>query len=257
MQLARGFSSVGMATPFLIAVAVQVAGSSMRPVIGEIAKPALSFRQHMVDLGDVPPGEEVRGWFEFINTGSSPAKITKITPSCGCLQPRLKKEMYQPGERGDIIVRVKSALEAPGAKEYRIKVDFDDGQSRTVDLGFKLVLPDNQVVVRPRALIVHQLSGQPTEKEIAVIDSRRVPLHLEGATCSSDLLSVGIGEAGRDEEGRWRTTVKVTVAGTVPPGEHHATVTVFSNDATYPVFRVPFTIVGPAASVADRLRDRK
>jgi hypothetical protein len=251
-------STAGLAIPFLCAIVAQVAGPHERPVVGEVSRPGLSFRQHLVDLGEVPPGEEVRGWFEFINTGSTPVKITKITPSCGCLQPRLKKEVYQPGERGDITVRVKTALEAPGAKEYRVRVDFEDAQPRTMDLGFKLVLPENQVLVRPRALLCYQTNGQPTEKEISVTDGRSTPLTIEGATSSSDFVAVKIVGAGRDEDGRWCTTIKVTVAGEVPPGEHHTSVTMFSNDPAYPELRVPLIIAGrPVATAAGKANSPK
>lgn len=251
MQLKNALPAAGLAIPFLCAIVAQVAGPRERPVVGEVSRPGLSFRQHLVDLGAVPPGEEVRGWFEFINTGASPVKITKITPSCGCLQPRMKKEVYQPGERGDITVRVKTALEAPGAKEYRVRVDFEDGQPRTVDLGFKLVLPENQVVVRPSGLLFYQHNGQASEKEISVIDGRDRPLTIEGATSSSNLAAIEIVSASRDEEGRWITTIRVTVAGDVPPGEHRATITLFSNDSAYPELRVPLGIVGrPLATAA-------
>lgn len=252
MQLSGRVSTVGLALPFLIAIAAHVTGSQARPVVGETAKPALAFRQHLVDLGEIPPDDEVIGKFDFMNTGVLPVKITKITPSCGCLQPRLEKEVYQPGERGRFVVRVKTALEAPGPKEYRVRVDFEDDRPRTVDLGFKLVLPDHQVIVRPRGLMFYQLNGQPAQNEISVIDSRREPLHLEGATTSSKLVSVEIVGAGRDDEGRWRSTIKVTVAGDVPPGEHHATVTLFSNDATYPELRVPLIIHGRPVTTAAR-----
>jgi len=257
MSLSVRISSVGLAVPFLIAIAAHVAGSSMRPIVGDVSKPALVFRQHLVDLGEIPPDDEVVGRFEFVNTGSSPVRITKLTPSCGCLQPRLEQDVYKPAEKGKFLVRVKTTLEAPGPKEYRIRVEFEDDQPRAIDLGFKLILPSHQVIVRPRGLMFYQLNGQPSQNEIAVIDSRPAPLHLEGATTSSNLASVEIGAAERDEEGRWRSTIKVTVAGNVPPGEHHATVTLFSNDATYPELRVPLIIHGPSAAAANDRRPRR
>jgi hypothetical protein len=92
---------------------------------------------------------------------------------------------------------------------------------------------------------------------VAVIDSRPVPLHVEGVTTSSPLVTAEVVGAGRDDEGRWRTTIRISVVGVVPPGEHHATVTAFSNDATYPELRVPIVIHGrPVATAARTTRPK-
>src|SRR4029077_20650754 len=101
-------------------------------------------------LGPVAPSEEVFAHFDFINRGQSAVTITALVPSCGCLQPQMNKKVYQPGTSGNFLVRVQTANENPGLKEYHVAIRYMDPEPREADVVFRVVLPDNQVFVRPR-----------------------------------------------------------------------------------------------------------
>ena len=143
-----------------------------------------------------------------------------MKPSCGCLNPRLAKRVYEPGESGEFFVRVQTAGEKSGQKEYYVDVLYEDSKPRQVQLGFDFVLPERKVVVHPRALIFYQLGTDATSREITISDYRDARLTVLEATCKSPYVSITIGPA-QTISSEYRTTkVKVTVSGIIPPGKH-------------------------------------
>lgn len=239
--------AVGIAVPFLFAVMAQITGPRPSPVAAAPARPALAFDQYLVDLGPVAPSEEVRAHFDFTNRGRSNIAITELVPSCGCLQPEMKKKLYKRGESGTFVLRVQTANQNPGLKEYRVTVKYTDPEPRETDVTFRVVLPDNQVFVRPRALIVmYQSSSESTVRDIEIIDRRSRHLKVTRAECTHNLAGVEMGEEELDEEGHWHAHLKVTVPGDLPPGRAEATVRIFTDDPDYRTLRVPLLVENAA-----------
>lgn len=230
------------AAPFVGAVVAYAVGHSPQPLAREPQRPALAFEQYMVDLGEVSPTEEVFARFRFTNIGSSTVTIREWVPSCGCLNPQLGKQVYEPHESGEFRLRVQTANELPGAREYTLTVKYDDVQPREARLVFRVVLPQDQVIVRPPALIFYQWSDKPTIQDITVTDRRAQPLEVEGVRCSSKAVDVQVGERERDEFGHYRTKVRVTVPGNIPAGRFQAQVTIFTSDPAYHELRVPLIV---------------
>jgi hypothetical protein len=241
---ARWLPTAGIAVPFLLAVVAQALGPRPGPMAAAPARPALAFDQYLVDLGPVAPSEEVFAHFSFTNRGHEPVTVLKLVPSCGCLQPQMEKWTYQHGQTGHFVVRVQTANENPGPKEYRITVKYSDPVPRDVDVVFRVVLPDNQVLVRPRALAIYQFSDEPTVREIEVIDRRRGHLNITSVECSRDIASVELEEGDVDEAGNWRGRLKVTVPGNLPAGRTDAVVRIFTDDPAYRTLRVPLIVEG-------------
>ena len=231
--------------PFVCAVVAHAMGPTpQQPDAGE--EPAgLVFEQYLVDLGEVPPIPILKGRFRFTNRSDHKITITELKPSCGCLNPRLAKRVYEPGESGEFFVRVETAGEKSGQKEYYVDVLYEDSQSRQVQLGFDFVLPIRKVVVHPRALIFYQLGHDATTREINVSDYRDAEMNVLEATCKSPYVSVVIEPAKSMSAGYRTTKVVVTVAGSIPPGKHQTILNLNTDDPTYPVLRVPLWIQGP------------
>lgn len=251
-QGTRWVAMVLAAIPFLGAVISHAVGHTPQPAAPAPPRPALVFEQYLVDLGEVEPTEEIRAVYRFTNHGSGPVTIGELVPSCGCLNPQLKKLSYDPGESGEFFVRVRTANEQPGLREYTLAVHYDDGEPRETNLTFRVVLPEEQVVVRPRALIFFQWSNQPTKQELLVTDPRANPLDLIGARCTSDSVDVQLGQREVDAEGHVQYRVSVTVPGNVAPGRHQALVTLFTNDPVFRELKVPLIIEGRPGSQAKR-----
>ena len=56
----------------------------------------IEFSKEMHNFGTLKEGEIVSFSFQFKNTGSSPFRLTKVEPACGCLAVQYNKEEIQP-----------------------------------------------------------------------------------------------------------------------------------------------------------------
>src|SRR5262249_19815746 len=142
----------------------------------------LAFDQYLVDLREVTPTEEVFAYFGFRNTGSHRVTFNSLEPSCGCLTPQFKndKTVYEPGEAGYFKLRIKTVLQRPGFKEFSVKVNYTDTQSRSCDVFLQAVFPDKQIYVRPMSLTFHQIGSSPVDQELIVTDLRTNPADIIG-----------------------------------------------------------------------------
>ncbi|MBS0260755.1 MAG: DUF1573 domain-containing protein [Planctomycetes bacterium] len=269
--------AAGMLIPFTLAVAAYVSGSKPTPISPPASRGALVFDQYLVDLGHVPPSQDVAGYFDFTNRGKHPVEITALEPSCGCLRPRLEKldrrgearvvhqgsngsapvapervekRIYEPGEDGFFSVRVQTANQSPGPKDYTVKVKYNDPEPRETVVTFRAVLPEEQVLVRPIALMFYQLgsgSGDSAPQTFEVIDRRKEHLKIVKIDCSRPDVKITPSTSEVDEDGSWHGRFDVTVPNELPPGQAEAIVRVHTDDPAdqYHVLRIPITLVGP------------
>lgn len=235
-----------------------IGGTQLRPVRNIPQRGALAFHQYLVALEPSRATEEVFARFGFSNMGTEPVVIEQIIPSCGCLQPQLKQKVYPPDSTGDFVVRVKTANEAAGLREYTLKVKYRDPQPREEVVVFRVKLPAEQITIRPRALTFYQLSGVETTQEVVITDPRTpalTPLHV---LCSTDKVKAALGETTINSQGYTCHHLKITVAGKVPAQKFHARVTVATDDLTFRNITIPLTIYGSGnAAVASRHENEK
>jgi hypothetical protein len=231
--------------PVATAVGFDVAGTRPRPVAKlHDSRPGLAFDQYLVNLGPVPPQPEHRAYFAFTNTGTTTVKITALKPSCGCLDPRLKKLTWQPGERAVFSLKVLATQEPPGPKEYTCRVEYNDGQPRETLLRFKVNLPEQKLVVSPKALIIYQNTPDPVTQPITLTRHKAGRISVLEVTTTSPLARAVIGREQVDPQGLRTAEVLVTVAA-VPPGRHQLFVHIATDDPEYPEVRVPVLVIGP------------
>ena len=119
--------------PCASAFAFRVAGD--RPLKPESVRvrSSLVFDQYAVNRGLVSPTRYVQARFSFRNVGPKPIKITKLEPSCGCMQPTLEKWEYAPGEARPILSasrcrseKVRPAKNVGGRASYRLETPADE-----------------------------------------------------------------------------------------------------------------------------------
>ncbi len=236
------YSAAGL--PFLLAIAFQIVGPQMREPLQAAERPALAFDQYLVNLGPTEPSQQVFARFSFTNASDRTVEIKELKPSCGCLNPRLAKRIYGPGEPGEFSLRVQTANEQPGPKTYYCKIIYDDGKPREADVTFKLTLPEKTVIVRPKALAFYQFNDQPTYRDIVVTDFRMRKLQLTGVECSTKFANVALGDPGFDPDGN-RLHKIIVLVQKVPPGRHRGLITIHTDDPKFPQLRVPLLIEGP------------
>lgn len=231
--------------PFLLSLGFHAVGPRAQLAEPGPQRPALAFEQYLVDLGPVPPRPYEEARFAFTNRSDRTVTIRDLEPSCQCLNPKLEKRTYKPNESGEFTVRVVTTRQKPGPNEYYVKVAYDDPQPREVDLTFRVVLPEKQVIVRPPGKIFYQLGAEPTEEDFFVTDFRDQPLAITGVTCDSPLVTVAEPVLEVDEPGQRRYRIRVTVAGNVPAGRTQTAVLIAVDDPKYERLPLPIYIEGP------------
>lgn len=230
--------------PFGTAVLAHREGSLPTLSITLRALPALAFDQYLVDLRTVQPQAEVRANFFFRHRGKHPVQILELTPSCGCLQPRLKKKEYLPGETDMLALRVLPANEAPGKHEYTVDIKYRDPEIRTARVTFRVELPEKGISITPPAVMVFQFSDQETVQQIRITDTRETSWNVLGVSSTLPFVKVAAGEPKRTEGGALELLVDATVDAIVPNGRHQGVLRVFTDSPEYPELKVPLMIQG-------------
>ncbi|MBL8851248.1 MAG: DUF1573 domain-containing protein, partial [Planctomycetaceae bacterium] len=210
------------AGPFFVALAAQVAAPRLTPIGAANPKPPLAFHQYAVDLRQVPPRPVIQAHFDFTNVGKAPVNVTRLVPSCGCINPQLRngKQLYQPGERGRFYVTMQTANEPPGPHAYTVTVQYEDSEPREEIVEFRLALPEVKVSVEPSEIHFYQLSGEDAEQTIYVTDRRGEKFHVLTAECSLEPIKVEVLPVEKSPEGRERTPIRVHVPGDYATGRH-------------------------------------
>ena len=272
----RGLSAA-MAVPFVLASVNYLLGSSPIPMTPPPVRGALAFDQYLVDMGRAEATQEVRAHFDFTNRGRNPLEIVALEPSCGCLQPRLQKlakrldapqpkmgpkppaetqeavadqRVYEPGESGFFAVRVQTANQKPGLKEYTVKVKYKDPEPRETQVTFRVVLPEIQVLVRPIALSFYQIgeSAQPTPPQVfEITDYRPDHLTVQKVECTHPDMTIREISVGVEDDGLWHARYEIAAPDRLPPGETHGLVRLYVDDPAkkYKALRLPVRLVGP------------
>jgi hypothetical protein len=230
--------------PFGAATLARLHGSAPTLSVPRPALPALAFDQYLVDLGPVQPSSEVRAHFVFRHRGAYPAKILDLKPSCGCLQPRLQKDEYAPGESDVLVLRVLPANEAPGKHEYFVDVKYADPEVREVRVTFRVQLPEKGISVTPPAILVYQFSDRPTVVPVVITDTRNQSWTVHGVSVTLPFVNVAVGEPKHTAAGTFEVPLEAAVAADVPPGRHHGVITVHTDNAEYPELKIPVLVQG-------------
>lgn len=234
-------------TPFAMAVVAHRHGNSPTLSISPRALPALAFDQYLVDLGPIQPTAEVHANFLFRHRGANPVQIVELKPSCGCLQPRLKKTEYQPGDVDALVLRVQPANEAPGKHEYTVDISYRDPEPRETRVTFRVELPEKGISITPPAVMVYQFSERETVQPIMITDTRGEGWSVEGVSTNLNFVNIDVEESRRAEDGTFQQPLQITVAAKIPHGRHRGLIRVFTTDANYPELRIPLMIQGPEA----------
>lgn len=71
--------------------------------------PQIEFKEKIFNFGTVVQGDTVEHVFVFENVGTEPLRITSARGSCGCTVPSYSKDAIEPGKKGEVFVRFRSA----------------------------------------------------------------------------------------------------------------------------------------------------
>ncbi len=216
-------------------------------------KRTLQFHKYCLHHGMYPVKQApaLVSYFHYRNVGTTPITIGDIDRSCGCLQPELNRRTLQPGETGMMKVSVPMAEQGAGFQEYRLSVNYEDSKQKEETLLIKAILPDPEILVTPRTMIVSQRTSTPLTHHFTVTDGRAQPLRVRSVSSSVPWVSANVAD---EADERSITTVEVVISGDLPPGTHRVLVTADTDDTEFPVITMPLLISGPRRQEAVEAR---
>ncbi len=103
--------------------------------------------------------------FHFKNSGTAPVTIIYVQTSCGCTTAALAKQVYAPGEGGDLKVTYRFGGQV-GSQEKTISVTTSDAPDEPTVLVLRVKIPEFYTV-SPR-LVWWSVGDAPDEKQAAI-----------------------------------------------------------------------------------------
>lgn len=130
--------------------------------------------------------EQAVATFSFRNAGDKPVRIIALDPSCSCMAAEPGKELYAPGESGEI--RVELALAGyVGHLRRSVAVETDDPEHRFTDLTLTVDIPE-PVAITPRFLF-WRVGDPPEEKSLEIVVAEPAKTTISGIECESPRFS--------------------------------------------------------------------
>ena len=146
--------------------------------------------------------EQAVAVFPFRNQGDQLVRIISVDPSCSCMAAEPGKEVYAPGETGEI--RVEVALTGyVGRLRRSIAVETDDAASRFVELTLTVDIPE-PVVINPRFLF-WRVGDRPEQRSLEIVLTEPKKTAFGEIECNNPLFHVQLQP---EPAGRYRLAVQ-------------------------------------------------
>ena len=174
--------------------------------------------------------DEAVAVYPFRNTGGKPVRIIALDPSCSCMTAEPSKEVFAPGETGEI--RVVAALTGfVGHLRRAVAVETDDAAARFAELTLTLDIPE-PVVISPRFLL-WQVGDRPEEKSLEILLAEPGKSTLGEVECRPPLFSAQLTP---ERAGRCRLLVKPTDTRHPAEATIRLTVTIAGRPQSYVIY---------------------
>lgn len=236
--------AVLLAAPCLVATVFSMREMQAPPLTLSIDRPALVFDTYMrhEGLDPIPMQPLLTPYFTFVNKGPEKVVIEEVKAGCSCISPEISGKEIAPGQQGRVMLPIKTRNEPAGLREYIATVKYLDPKPREVTLTYKVVLPEKQVEIEPRVVMLMGKISSSDHTVITVNDYRSErhadPMKIQSVESSSPLFKAELlGQTTND--GVSQTTIDVRFSDGIPMGQHRGLVTITTGDEAYPVIQVP------------------
>ena len=233
-----------LAFPCLVSAAFGMRDPGAPKLSPSADRPSLVFDSYMRHEGPDPISSQplLSPYFVFRNKGMQTVRIKELVPSCGCLAPEITSKEIPPGGDGRLTLPIKTRNEPAGLREYLVTVKYEDPKPREVALSYKVVLPEKQIEIEPRVLMVMGRISSTDRDIISISDHRperrESPMKVTNVTSSCSIFTAkSAGFSAVD--GVNRNAIEVTYSDSIPIGQHRGIITVSTDDATYPTLQIP------------------
>ena len=169
----------------------------MLVLIAGSAQAQLVWEKTVRELRAQPGDEKVESIFRFRNAGAFPVKISRIIPSCGCTTARTEKEIYAPGERGEITGVFKIGSRT-GMQNKTIEIHTDPPTAKPVYLAMVTNISEN--VEMDRRIVFWSRGEQPEAREIRMKVLQSDPIRIVRAETTEPRLRAILREISSGKE---------------------------------------------------------
>ena len=207
---------------------------SEQPVI--TPKPALAFEEQVYDFGIAGPEQKIKHAFKFINTGSEPLKIIKLSPSCGCTAALSSEDEVPPGGSGEIQAILETRKYA-GRQEASIVVHSNDPLRPETVLTLKGNIRKGLAVVPQGVSFGNIQKGETAAAQVRILQLSKDPLVLEKIEANDKFLTVETSKFS--EENSRGINIDIMLKPDIPAGMFSEVITLHTNLKKYQRIDVP------------------
>lgn len=202
-----------------------------------LARAELRFTQPAVDLGQLRGGPAYQHRFDFINDSAQSIEILDIRLGCGCLQPVLDKRTFQPGEKGSLLMHLRTLGQANGMRTWQAHVQYRHGDT-IHEIGLILAATlRNEVTIEPSILAMAVETS--LRQVVTITDHRPTAMKIGEVSASSPAVRVTKESSGN---GITRVILEVNRAD-LTTARQEVMLNIPTDDPYYRQLQVPITLM--------------
>jgi len=215
-----------------------------------IASAQLSFTKPVADLGELRGSLVYQHRFDFVNDSKIPLEIVDVRLGCGCLLPVYEKRVYQPGEKGALLMHVRTLGQPNGARTWQAHVQYRHGNKQHESLLVLAAKIRNEVTIEPS--IIAMTVETTLKQELTITDLRAMPFKVTNIVASSAAVRVASKPMAN---GVTQVTLEVTGAA-LPASRQEAMLNIYTDDPYYRHLQVPITLTRATRSAVSAIPNR-
>ena len=209
---------------------------SLLPICPVFAFAQLNFPAPSANLGEVRGGPVYQHRFAFANDSPGPIEIADIRLGCGCLQPVLEQRVYQPGEKGMLLMNIRTLGQPDGPRTWQATVQYrlaDKLRETPLILAAKI---RNEVTVEPSILA---MTVETTlRQELTITDRRTPPFKVVNVLASSPAIRIQLQPA---VNGVTKAIIEVS-GSALGAARQEEMLNIYTDDSYYRQLQVPITL---------------
>ncbi len=167
----------------------------------------LAWEQKEIELHPKVTDTEAVANFKYENKGSKPIKIISAKSSCGCTVASLKKDVVDPGEKGEVTATFNIGGRT-GVQQKAVTVTTDDPDQPVTNLMLKAVIP-TVLEIQP-AFVFWENNEAPKAKTISLKAGKDVTITKLDVTSTSPEITTKVDKGGAPGEFTLTVTPKDT-----------------------------------------------
>ena len=202
-----------------------------------LASAQLRFIQPRADLGELRGGPVAQHRFEFVNASLMSIEIVDIRLGCGCLHPVLEKRTWQPGEKGALVMHLRTLGQPDGPRTWQASVLYRQGEKQSeADIVLAATIR-NEVTVEPSILAM--TIETTLKQEVTITDHRQPPAKVTAVLASSPAIRLTTLALGN---GITKVTLEVSRTA-LTKARQEEMLNIYMDDPHYRQLQVPITLV--------------